>query len=73
MHSGLYETVDAILWVVMFIAAGGTLALIFIVVFAQSITGAKTLHRQILALQQQIERLDRTLDKISEKIDKEKE
>jgi len=70
MHSGLYETVNAILWVVMFIAAGGTLALMFIVAFAQRITGAKTLHKQIQRLQSQIEQLNRTLEKISEKIDK---
>jgi peptidoglycan hydrolase CwlO-like protein len=70
MHSGLFETVNAIFWVVLFIAAGGTAALIFIVVFAQSISGLKSLQKQTQHLQKQFERLNDTLEKISEKINK---
>ena len=53
MDVSLYELVLKILWGVGFIAVGGTAALIFILIFAQSILGSKTIHSQLQMLLQQ--------------------
>jgi hypothetical protein len=67
--SDLYETVNAILWVVIYIAAGSTAALIFIIIFTQSITGSKIIHKQMKSLENQMHHLNSTLQDISKKLD----
>jgi peptidoglycan hydrolase CwlO-like protein len=54
---------------VSFIAIGGTLALIFFFVFAPSILGSRTLHKQIENLQQQLERLNEQLKEIASRLE----
>jgi len=47
MDAGLLELVEKILWAVSFIAIGGVVALMFFLVFAQSILGSKTIHSHL--------------------------
>lgn len=65
MDAGLYDLVNKILCAVSFIAIGGTFALIFFFVFAPSILGSRTLHKQIESLQQQLERMNEQLKEIA--------
>jgi hypothetical protein len=69
MDTGLYELVNKILYAVSFIAIGGTLALIFFFVFAPSILGSRTLHKQIENLQQQLERLNEQFKEIASRLE----
>jgi nucleotidyltransferase/DNA polymerase involved in DNA repair len=68
MDTCLYELVNKILYAVSFIAIGGTLALIFFFVFAPSILGSRTLHKQIESLQQQLERMNEQLKEIASRL-----
>ena len=61
----MYELVEKILFGVSFIAIGGTVALIFFFVFAPSILGSKTTHKQLERLQQETERMNEQLKQIS--------
>ncbi len=53
MDVSLYELVLKILWGVSFIAIGGAAAMMFFLIFAQSILGSKTIHSQLKMLLQQ--------------------
>ena len=53
MDISLHELVLMVLWDVGFIAIGGAAALIFFLIFAQSIPGSKTIHSQLDMLLQQ--------------------
>ena len=70
---GLHELVEKILWAVSFIAVGGTLALMFFLVFAQSILGSKTIHSQLEALLQQNRQICEQLKQIAQHLEKKKE
>ncbi len=70
---GLHELVEKILWAVSFIAIGGTLALMFFLVFAQSILGSKTIHSQLEALLRQNREICEQLKQIAQHLEKEKE
>ena len=70
---GLQELVEKILWAVSFIAVGGTLALMFFLVFAQSILGSKTIHSQLEALLRQNRQICEQLKQIAQHLEKEKE
>jgi hypothetical protein len=61
----LYELVEKILRGVGFIAIGGALAVMFFLLFAQSILGAKTIHRQLEKLLHQTEQISEQLKKIA--------
>ena len=69
----MYELVEKILWAVGFIAIGGTLAVMFFVIFAQSIFGSKTVHRQLSALEKQVEQMNEHLKQINMHLQKAKE
>ncbi len=69
MDRGVYELVEMILRNTSFIAVGGALALIFFFVFAPSILGSKTLHRQVKDLQKETEQINDQLRKISRQLE----
>ena len=73
MDGSLHELVEKILWAVSFIAIGGTLALMFFLVFAQSILGSKTIHSQLEALLRQNRQICEQLKQIAQHLEKEKE
>ena len=62
---GLYKLVETILQCVRFIAFGGAIALIFIVVFAPHIMGSKTLHKQLDDLNKNSEQMSEQLRQIA--------
>jgi hypothetical protein len=69
MDRGMYELVEMILRNTSFIAVGGAIALIFFFVFAPSILGSKTLHRQVKDLQKETEQINDQLRKISRQLE----
>lgn len=73
MDVGMYELVEKILHGVSFIAIGGTLALIFFFVFAPSILGSKTVHRQLENLQQQAKEMNEQLREIARQLENKKQ
>lgn len=60
----IYEVVQKILWATSFIAIGGTVALMFMLVFAQSIFGLKTIQQQLEQLRGRTEETNRRLDRM---------
>lgn len=73
MDAGMLELVEKILHGVSFIAIGGTLALIFFFVFAPSILGSKTIHKQLENIQQQAGQINNQLKEIAQHLEKRKE
>ena len=73
MDAGLLELVEKILWAVSFIAIGGAVALMFFLVFAQSILGSKTIHSQLEALLQQNREIYEQLKQIAQHLENKKE
>ncbi len=57
----MIENIEAILKVVTFIALGGVAAIIFFFIYAQVITGSKTIHKQLERL---IELNEQILDQL---------
>jgi hypothetical protein len=72
MDAGLLELVEKILWAVSFIAIGGAVALMFFLVFAQSILGSKTIHSQFEALLRQNREICEQLKQIAQHLEREK-
>jgi hypothetical protein len=66
MNDGMLELVRKIMHAVTFIAVGGTLALIFIAIFAPSIFGSRTIHKQLEGLHGQIEKTNELLKRIAQ-------
>ena len=73
MEQGVYELVEKIWYGVSFIAVGGVMAIIFFFVFAPSILGSKTIHKQLDKLSRQIEDMNEHLKQLSGYLKKEKE
>jgi len=73
MDESLHELVEKILWAVSFIAIGGALALMFFLVFAQSILGSKTVHSQLEALLRQSRQICEQLKQIAQHLEREKD
>ena len=73
MEQGMYELVEKILWATSFIAIGGTVALMFFLIFAQSIFGSKTTHSQIDRLLSQTQQMNEQLRQIVQHLKKEGE
>ena len=71
VDAGLYELVEKILWAVSFITIGGTLAVMFFLVFAQSIFGSKTIHSQLELLLRQNRQICELLKQIAQSLEKE--
>jgi hypothetical protein len=65
MEAGMYELVEKIWQGVGFIAIGGAVALIFFFIFAPSILGSKTIHKQLKDLGGQIEEVNEQLKQIA--------
>jgi uncharacterized membrane protein YjfL (UPF0719 family) len=57
----MLDTLDNILRVVTFIAVGGLVAIVFFFIFAQTITGSRTVHKQLEKLIRQNEEIARLL------------
>jgi hypothetical protein len=72
MDASLLEFVEKILWAVSFIAIGGAVAVMFFLVFAQSILGSKTIHSQLEALLQQNREICEQLKQIAPHLEREK-
>ncbi len=72
VDANLLEIVKKILWAVSFLAIGGGLALMFVLVFAQSILGSKTIHSQLEALIKQSRQICEQLKQITQHLEKEK-
>jgi len=72
MEASMHELVEKILWAVSFIAIGGVVALMFFLVFAQSILGSKTIHSQIEALLRQNREICEQLKQIAQHLEKKK-
>ncbi len=68
----MYEIVEKILFGVGFIAIGGTVALMFFFVFAPSILGSKTIHKQLERLQREAEQMNEQLKRIAGHLENEK-
>ncbi len=62
----MYELVQKILYAVSFIAIGGTLVIVFFFVFAPSILGLRTIHKQLENLRRQTEQMNEQLRKIAD-------
>lgn len=62
----MVENIESILHVVTFIAVGGLVAIVFFFIFAQIITGSKSIHKQLDRLtelaEQILEELHRSND-----------
>lgn len=71
VDQGLYELVEKILWAVSFITIGGTLAIMFFFIFAQSIFGSKTIHSQLEILLRQNRQICEQLKQIAQYLEKE--
>ena len=71
VDAGLFELVEKILWEVSFITVGGTLAVMFFFVFAQSIFGSKTIHSQLELLIRQNRQICEQLKQIAQHLEKE--
>ena len=68
----MYEIVEKILLGVGFIAIGGAVALMFFFMFAPSILGSKTIHKQLERLQREAEQMNEQLKRIAEHLENEK-
>ena len=68
----MYEIVEKILFGVGFIAIGGAVALMFFFVFAPSILGSKTIHKQLERLQREAEQMNEQLKRIAGHLENEK-
>lgn len=73
MDTDIYGLVQRILWGVGFIAVGGALALMFFLIFAQSILGSKTIHQQLERLLRQNEQISEQLKQIAQHLEEEKD
>jgi len=73
MEANMNELVQKILWAVSFIAIGGAMAIMFFLVFAQSILGSKTISMQLEKLLRQSEDINQQLKQIAEQLQKEQE
>jgi len=73
MDVSLHELISKILWGVGFIAIGGSAALMFFLVFAQSILGSKTIHSQLEMLLRQSGQINDHLRRIIQLLEEDKE
>ena len=64
MEDGMIELLQKIRWSTTYLAIGGTVVVMFLLVFAQSLFGAKTTHSQLDRLLGQIEQMNRQLERI---------
>jgi hypothetical protein len=72
MQPDIYDLVKEILRSVTFIAIGGALAIMFFLIFAQSILGLKSIHAQLEKLLHEAERMSEQLRQIAKHLEKAK-
>jgi len=72
MERGMFELVERILYAVSFIAFTGMLAIIFFFIFAPSILGSRTIHKQLEKLDGQFEKINEQLGKIADRLNETK-
>ena len=65
---GMYELLEKILWGVSFMAIGGTVAVLFFLIFAQTINGSRTTHSQLQAVLRQMDKMNGHLQEIAERL-----
>lgn len=70
MDESIYELVEKILYGVSFIAIGGAVALIFFFIFAPSILGSRTIHKQLEEIRRQAEQMKEQLEQIAQHLEK---
>lgn len=69
MDIGMYELIEKILQSTSFIAIGGAIALVFFFIFAPSILGSKTIHKQLQNIEHQTEKMNEQLEKIARRLE----
>ena len=70
MEMGMYELVEKIWQAVGFIAFGGAIALILLLVFAPSIIGSRAIQKQLDKLGRQVEKMNEQLKQIAKLLEK---
>ena len=70
MEKGMIELLDKISQSTSYIAIGGTVALLFLLIFAQSIFGSRTTQSQLRNLIEQTERMNEKLEQIARSLNK---
>ena len=65
MEKGMIELLDKISQSTTYLAIGGTVTVLFLLVFAQSIFGSKTTHSQLKSLIGHTERMNEKLEEIA--------
>ncbi len=64
METGMIELLEKISRSTSYLAVAGTVALMFLLIFAQHIFGAKTTHSQLKKLIEQTEKMGERLERI---------
>lgn len=70
MDDGMLELVQKILYFVTYIAIGGTVGLVFFLVFAPIILGSRTISKQLEALHERTERLSTSMERLADSVEK---
>jgi len=73
MEKGMIELLEKISQSTSYIAIGGTVAILFLLVFAQSIFGSRTTQSQLRNLIEQTERMNEKLEQIAGSLKKQQE
>ncbi len=67
---GMYELMEKILHGVSFIAIGGAVAIMFVLIFAQTIMGSRYMQAQLGKLLKQTEKINEQLTRIADSLGK---
>jgi len=73
MEKGMIELLEKISQSTTYLAIGGTVAVLFLLVFAQSIFGSRTTHAQLKSLIGHTERMNEKLEEIARSLAKDQE
>lgn len=68
MNESMLELLDKIYRSTSYLAVGGTVAVMFLLIFAQSIFGARTTHSQLKKLHEQTEKINQQLTEIADSL-----
>ena len=68
MDEGMLELLEKISRSTSYMAVGGTVAVLFLLIFAQSIFGSKTTHSQLKKLIEQNQRMNEKLEDIARNV-----
>ena len=70
MEKGMIELLEKISQSTSYIAIGGTVALLFLLIFAQSIFGSRTTQSQLKSLIEQTDKMNEKLEEIARSLKK---